>query len=327
MKQVINIAIFGLSLDLANQLKTCIEKLVIPSQTIQWVNIASPQLDALIVLDSFFSANTIQSIIKNKSCKFLKLVKDSSKSGKIFGDTLYYPFTDNHDISMWLKHTFPSLEQVKETPIVEKLQQDQVKVVATAKTDFKSVIDELLTSRNGFVKIFDSVGDIGIVDTRTERLWLNPERNYTTLTPTFSQTYAKGSLANHAQQNFLVKDLRVWLWQMLFNASVLQTEVAKQNACFKLNIWPQLANRTDRRDILKICACFARGAKVQHVIQHTQVTQQTLNQFIYTAMLLNMLKPIEESNVKFLVNQIQNESKDSGVFRGFLGKLRKKLGI
>lgn len=310
-----------MSLDLANELKTRVEHLVPRSQTIQWVNIASPQLDLLLVGDSFFHANTIQSIIKNKSCKFLRLVKEFSKAGKIFEETLYYPFKESYDLSIWLKQAFGS--GVDQFSAQAETTQTQLKT----STDFTATVAELLNARNGFVKIYDQAGAIGIVDTRTERLWLNPERDYIAITPSFSQSYAKNADAAYAQQNFEVKDLRVWLWQIIFNSHAYQIDAVKETDCFKLNTWPQLKTRLERKETLKVSACFARGAKVQDVLKHVEINKQKLNQFLYTAQLLKMVERISPEQVKFTGTVASQAPQNESIFSGFLGKLRKKLGI
>ena len=328
MKEVINIAMFGLSLDIANELKSRIEKLIPPTQTVQWVNIASKELELLLVSDSFFSANTIQSIIKNKSCKFLRLVKDPKQGGKIVADTLHYPFTNSYDFSKWIQQEFNigqievqiSQNNTTSSPIFGQTPTGQLS------QNFSSTVVELLNPRNGFVRVYDQAGEIGIVDTRTERLWLNPERDYKAVTPTFSQSYAKNSVATQIQQEN-VKDLRVWLWQIIFNSNAYQVDDLKENDYYKLITWPQLKKRVERKEILKVSACFARGAKVQHVLQHIEINKNHLAHFLYTAQLLNMIERIDADQAKFSIKQNSSESQNSGVFRGFLSKLRKKLGV
>lgn len=329
MKQVINIAIFGLSLDIANQLKTCIEKLIPTTHTVQWVNIASQQLDVLLVSDSFFNANTIQSIIKNKSCKYLRLVKDLHKSGELENGTLFYPFSESSDLMQWMAQEFPVAGQTSHVQASVSPQTNTTSNTSNAlpAATLKVVVSELLNQRNGFVKIFDDLGEIGVVDTRTERLWLNPERSYTKVTPTFNQSYAKGSVASQAQHNYKVVDLKVWLWQLIFNSSRVEFADIKESACFKLKTWPQFMKRAERRELLKVSACFARGAKVQHVLEHIQINKNQLNQFLFTAQLLNMCEPITVEQIQFSKNSVMPETQESGVFGGFLSKLRKKLGI
>lgn len=331
MKQVINIAIFGLSLDIANQLKTRIEKLIPTTHTVQWVNIASQQLDVLLVSDSFFNANTIQSIIKNKSCKHLRLVKDLHKSGEIESGTLFYPFSESPDLMLWMAQEFPIAGQIASVQ-TSSTPKPASNTVFDSKNSLpvatlKAVVAELLNQRNGFVKIFDDLGEIGIVDTRTERLWLNPERSYTKVTPTLNQSYAKGSIASQAQHNYKVVDLKVWLWQLIFNSSRVEFDEVKESACFKLKTWPQFMKRAERRELLKVSACFARGAKVQHVLEHLEINKSKLNQFLFTAQLLKMCEPITIEQIQFSKDPVMTEAQESSVFGGFLSKLRRKLGI
>ena len=327
MKQVINIAMFGLSLDIANELKASIQKLIPPTQTIQWVNIASKELDLLLVSDPFFNANTIQSIIKNKSCKFLRLLKDPKKGGEILADGLYYPFDESYDLAKWIQQEFGDVQTITQTTTAATSSSIfPSNTVNQLSQNFRTTVNELLNPRNGFVRIYDQAGEIGIVDTRTERLWLNAERQYHAITPTFSQSYAKNSISSSIQHQE-VKDLRVWLWQIIFNSNAYQVDPLKENEYYKLTAWPQLKKRIERKEILKVSACFARGAKVQHVLQHIEINKNHLAQFLYTAQLLNMLERINSDQAKFATKKNTSEVENSGVFRGFLSKLRKKLGV
>lgn len=319
MKQVINIAIFGLSLDVANELKTQIQQFISSSQSINWVNIASPDLELLLVNESFFSTHTIQNILKNKQCKFLRLVRNSSLSGKISEEILYYPFLKSYDLAVYFNQNFGSNLSTNHT-------EDKNKVIERS-TDFRHTINELFNHRNGFVKVFDDNGEIGIVDTRTERIWLKHQRKYLSITPSFSHTYAKSSEAM-AMKDEDVKDLKIWLWQIVFNSNIYNSNnFIKDNDCFKLNLWPQFKDDYGRKELLKIAACFSLGAKIQDIIEQLNIQRSKLDKFIYVAQLLKMIQKIDPEEVKFIVKQTQNESQDSGIFRGFLGKLRKKIGI
>ena len=329
MKEVINIAMFGLSLDIANELKARIEKLIPPTQTVQWVNIASKELDLLLVSDSFFNANTIQSIIKNKACKFLRLLKDNKQGGQVLSDALYYPFYESPDLAKWIQYEFGEVQTSRDISSTSPTTSEHIFNTARSEQlsqNFRTTVTELLNPRNGFVKIYDQMGEIGIVDTRTERLWLNLERNYHSITPTFSQSYAKNSITTSIH-NQKVTDLRVWLWQIIFNSNAYQVEPLKENECYKLTTWPQLKKRIERKEILKVSACFARGAKVQHVLQHIEINKNQLAQFLYTAQLLKMIERIDSDQAKFAVKKNTSEVQNHGVFRGFLSKLRKKLGV
>lgn len=103
MKKFLNIAVFGISLNVLDQLKSQILLAVPDKVMVRWVNIADKNIDLLMINDAFFSSLTIQKILSHVHVQYLRLIKVPEKQGKIVEDTLSYPVTKSDDLREWLQ--------------------------------------------------------------------------------------------------------------------------------------------------------------------------------------------------------------------------------
>ena len=83
VQQAINIAIFGMSLRVLNELKERVLSAVPNHIQVNWSNIAEPQLDILMINHIFVDSPNIQNLIKNSNIKVLRLINNIEKSSSI----------------------------------------------------------------------------------------------------------------------------------------------------------------------------------------------------------------------------------------------------
>ena len=124
-----------------------------------------------------------------------------------------------------------------------------------------------------------------------------------------------------------VYDLRIWLWKVLNASPAIQLPEVGLNQSFKLEIWPQFEKDLQRRDFLKMATCFSQGAQIDQVKQSLNLSNERVLNFVACAVLLQLGQFIDQNEVKYQVDTQQVETGQMNKLRGFIGKLRKKLGL
>ncbi|AMW79411.1 hypothetical protein AMD27_11265 [Acinetobacter sp. TGL-Y2] len=312
MKEQLKIAIFGLSLNILEHIKQEIQS-IYPDIHIAWVNISDPALDVLLVNEIFFNADSIQHIVNAKHVPYLRLITAHEKAGSIADDILYLPFQMTDQIREWFKiHlTYTSTDKT------ERLTRAPYK-----KADVDKVIQEFLNERNDNIQIFDASGNIGLMNTRTEQVWLDPERKLKGTDSSINYTYATMQMAQsviHTQG----MDLRIWLWNTLWYSNELLKSHSSTDF-YKLVFWPQPDPIADRREIFQIAACFEKGANIQQVEQNLEVSQDRIMKFVSVALMCGALCEISIDEAHLV--QDDADEAPSGLGRFFL-KIRSKLGL
>lgn len=316
MKEQIKIAIFGLSLNVLDNIKQKLSAMYEESFEVVWVNIGEPQLDILLVNEMFFGSPTIQNIVNSRNVPYLRMVAQSDKSGSIEGDTMYLPFVVTDQIRSWFKARYLKM------PVEQVSKKSDRQVFNHAIRDLKKVIDELFNERNGNIQVFDHTGNIGVINTRTEQVWLESDYKVKGIEESLNYTYATMHMTQSVSAVQGI-DLRTWLWNALWYSSHMNKDISS-HTFYKLAYWPQPESKMDRATILKIAACFEKGANIQQIEQKTGIAKNQLIKFVSVALYTNALKQINEEEAKY----VASEPKDTqGIFKGFFGKLRKKLGL
>lgn len=330
MKKAFNVAIFGLNLETLDQMKNQLLLSVPTDVNVQWVNISSNEIDLLLVNDKFFDSPNIQRVIQQQK-SYLRLVKDVNQAGSIIEDKLFYPFTRLNQLVEWLQQRYFNYMGRQVNPIEDNFVLNSARNSAAqysqTKVDHKSVFNEIFTPRNGYIQLYDHTGFLALIDTRTERVWFEQNQELYSLKDTINQTYAKNSFVHEMIKDKTPYDLRTWLWQAISHSGDLDLPKVDADHVFKLNIWPQFEKSLDRKDNLKIAACFALGAKVQDVQQHLGISLERVKKFVAIAQTLKLGELIEADAAKFSIEQKQENSGQVNKLRSFFGKLRKKLGL
>lgn len=313
MKEQLKIAIFGLSLNILEHIKQDIQS-IHPDIKIAWVNISDPALDVLLVNEIFFNAESIQSIVSSKQVPYLRLKTAPEKSGSIADDILYLPFQMTDQIRQWFK------ANVSYTPITLKTQRLARLLYKTV--DVQKVIQEFLNERNDNIQIFDANGNIGLMNTRTEQVWLDPERKLKGTDSSINYTYATMQMAQNVTHTQGI-DLRRWLWNTLWYSNEMLKSHSTTNF-YKLTFWPQPDPISDRTEIFQMAACFEKGANIQQVEKNLQISQDRIMKFVSVALMCGVLREISIDEA-YLVQDLAHEA-PSSLGRFFI-KLRSKLGL
>lgn len=331
MTQVLKIAIFGLNTGDLNQLKTQVF-LCLPANTnFKWVNIAEEQIDLLLVSDIFFYSTGIQSAIKERTKKYLRLRKTTHDFGKIMDDQLFYPCSYLENLQQWISQEILQDQKSIESQTIQKQsilsEPTSVPVSLNVDASLEDVFSEIFTPRNGHIQLFDATGFIAIVDTRTERVWIDEQTTKRQFSSSLNQTYATNKVVQEQIEGKVTYDLRTWLWLILNHSTLLSLPKIELNQNFKLDIWPQFEKDIHRKDNLKIAACFSEGAKIEAVRQHLNLTNDKIINFVQYANLLQLGRFIEASEAKFSLDINQIETTQTNKLKSFFGKLRKKFGL
>ncbi|MHA3050564.1 hypothetical protein [Acinetobacter sp. ANC 4639] len=319
MKKFLHIAVFGISPHVLEQFKTQILLSIPHGVEVRWVNISEKNIDLLMVNDAFFGSSIIQKILSQIHIQYLRLIRAPEQQGMIVDDTLSYPVTQLEDLRAWIQEKFfdYTSDYALHGPsaTVEK-------PVATT-----TILNQCLLSRNGFIQLFDYRGFLALVDTMTERVWVNPSHSMIFFDDSLNQTYATNHFVQETIKNQQAQDLRSWLWEVAYHSTDIQLPEVQTNQYFKLQIWPKFKQGDERRNLLKIAACFAQGAQIQLVINRLNIPEQQIMRFVATSHMLKMGSYVVSHEAKFMRDNEPTDQSQLVKVRSFFTKLRKKLGL
>ncbi|WLF83569.1 hypothetical protein [Moraxella sp. ZY210820] len=345
MKSEINIAIFGMSLSLLDEIKSKI-RLMIPNHVqVNWTNIAEPNLDCIMINDVFFSSANIQNLIQNKRLNYLRLVKDETKGGELVGDVLYVPVINTAPLNQWINQYVLNGETATHVHVSSPIA--TTNTTATISSTVKplnsttasnhnvvseKILDDIFNDKNGNIQLFDSIGNLAIINAKSEQVWLNSTRSELKTDGAFNYTYVTAQNLNVVKDVAGI-DLHLWIFNLAWNSSnVLNLPVSKQKF-YKLIYWPQAEVGKDRRDIIRLSAAFAKGASIEQVENFTKVNTQTIEKFISACLVARLIEevPVEQAKlVKFVVPKEQatpQQTEQASAVSSFFGRLRKRLGF
>ena len=284
MKEQIKIAIFGLSLTIEENLKQKIQSLFDDSVKVEWVTLNSASIDVLLVNDLFLNSKIVQSYIQRK-VPYLRLLSNEERSGQIENDTLYLPFIINDETKGWFNKRY------LEVPVNFQSFKTSIENTSTANVDeldFKAVIAEFFNEENGTIQVFDQYGELALMNTKTEQVWIDQTRKEKCSYSTLNFTYATMQMSQKVSNQQGV-DLHQWLWNALWDSkAVVENQALDQT--YTLEIWPQPSQLSQRNNIFKIAAYFEQGATGQHVHQKTGLDLRFIHQFISVSLLSRTMK-------------------------------------
>ncbi|MEG2884731.1 MAG: hypothetical protein RR884_09145, partial [Acinetobacter sp.] len=100
----INIAISGISSKISDELKIELRQIIPNHFDINWINIASQNIDLLLIHAKFFDTQGIQQLIKQKKILFLKVSNEHrSVSSILENNTLFPPFQESKTLQKWIQ--------------------------------------------------------------------------------------------------------------------------------------------------------------------------------------------------------------------------------
>ena len=284
MKEQIKIAIFGLSLTIEENLKQKIQSLFNDSVKVEWVTLNSASIDVLLINDLFFNSKNVQSHIQKK-VPYLRLLTNENRSGQIENDTLYLPFIINDETKGWFNKRY------LEVPVNFQSFKTNIENTNTANVDeldFKAVIAEFFKEENGTIQVFDHYGELALMNTKTEQVWIDQTRKEKCSYSTLNFTYATMQMSQKVSNQQGV-DLHQWLWNALWDSkAVIENQTFDKT--YTLEIWPQPSELSQRNDIFKIAAYFEQGATGQQVQQKTGLDLRFIHQFISVSLLSRAMR-------------------------------------
>ena len=284
MKEQIKIAIFGLSLTIEENLKQKIQSLFDDSVKVEWVTLNSASIDVLLVNDLFLNSKIVQSHIQKK-VPYLRLLTNENRSGQIENDTLYLPFIINDETKGWFNKRY------LEVPVNFQSFKTNIENTNTANVDeldFKAVIAEFFNEENGMIQVFDQYGELALMNTKTEQVWIDQTRKEKCSYSTLNFTYATMQMSQKVSNQQGV-DLHQWLWNALWDSkAVIENQTFDKT--YTLEIWPQPSELSQRNDIFKIAAYFEQGATGQQVQQKTGLDLRFIHQFISVSLLSRAMR-------------------------------------
>ena len=316
MNKILHASMVGPNNDASIALKQAIENSLPNGIELKWNSAIQAHIDILFINHYFLDTNTIQNyLLEHPTTQYLCIEYNAAYSGKMVSNKLFYPFEKSYDLQHWFSLNF--------TQIVLPT------IVANKSKFLTKNIQEMFIARNGFLRICHNHDDIAIIDTRTERVYINPNTtDINFFTHAWLQTYAKNSLVNMIQDQFKIEDLKIWLWNHLYPYyQYISIDHISAQSCYRLLQWPQIQNNEQQKIMLKISALFSRGAEVNYVANYLNCSLQQIQAFIVLTQLLGMSEEISSQSAHFSAKHQIISSKSTGVFQGFIRKLRNKLGI
>lgn len=317
--QAVNIAIFGLSLRTLNELKEHIQTAIPSHIQVNWSNIAEPHLDILMINHIFFDSPNIKSLIQNNHINVLQIANNADKNSSIEDDILYLPLNHLHSLHQWLN------ERLAKNAAIEKVSPPQATNTTIHRKQIGEVLQEILNPKNGKIQLFDHNGLIAIADPRNEWVWQNPMLQTLHTDPSLNYTYATQNdqlwITEAPQQ-----DLKQWLWNLLWASKDFNELCPPSASSFYLEIWPQPINKIERQDILRMAACFAKGAEISVVASQLKLPEQRVKQFVAASLGANYGKIIKDHQANYHPQNNQNMT-EQNFMKKLFGRLRNRLGF
>ena len=319
LDQAVNIAIFGLSLRTLNELKEHIQTAIPSHIQVNWSNIAEPHLDILMINHIFFDSPNIKSLIQNNHINVLQIANNADKNSSIEDDTLYLPLNHLHSLHQWLN------ERLAKNAAIEKVSPPQATNTTIHRKQITEVLQEILKPKNGKIQLFDHNGLVAIADPRNEWVWQNPMLQTLHTDPSLNYTYATQNdqlwITETSQQ-----DLKQWLWNLLWASKDFNELCPPSASSFYLEIWPQPINKIERQDILRMAACFAKGAEISVVASQLKLPEQRVKQFVAASLGANYGKIIKDHQANYHPQNNQNMT-EQNFMKKLFGRLRNRLGF
>lgn len=317
--QVVNVAIFGLSLRMLHSMKQALEAVTPDDIYIQWTNITDPNLHWLLINEVFLESSNIQRLLQSKKVKLLKLTKKTVKE-----ETELYSFCfdvmDKQKLRHWVINNIYDMKVVKaaEAPkyqsIIENLSQTD--------TDIKKLLAQISNPLNGKIKIFDRNGEMALCDLDTQWVWSH-RRAWTT---DQSLNFTHSTLVEILNQDAKPFHFKFWLWNLIWNSPELVV-MPPSHDYFKLTAWPQPELGQRHREAFKLSAWFAKGGSIFEVAERLQLPIGTVQHFVAASLATGFIeymdRPLHQDLTPIEKN---NLSEDSGI-RKFFSGLRRRLGL
>lgn len=317
----INIAISGISLKVSDELKIELRKTIPHEFGINWINIADPNIDLLLINENFFESEGIQRILKQKQLPCLKVAKGEGSDHIEQHNTLYLPFQHSEALKNWIQFRLLSYLSHQQS------QQPKTERVSSHNAINEKYLMDMLNPENARLHLFDDHGTLAIIDTRSQIAWLEPTRIHTKTNHSFKYEFATTS--NFTKVSRKVEyNLQDWVWNLFWHSIEFQRLAPNENEYYKIEYWPQPAQSEGRKTALLLSACFIQGAQLYQVATQLKLPIQTVQQFIAACMISNNGGIIPASESHYLKTEAEQQTiEQKGFLNKFFGKIRRRFGL
>lgn len=317
----INIAISGISLKVSDELKIELRKTIPHEFGINWINIADPNIDLLLINENFFESEGIQRILKQKQLPCLKVAKGEGSDHIEQHNTLYLPFQHSEALKNWIQFRLLSYLSHQQS------QQPKTERVSSHNAINEKYLTDMLNPENARLHLFDDHGTLAIIDTRSQIAWLEPTRIHTKTNHSFKYEFATTS--NFTKVSRKVEyNLQDWVWNLFWHSIEFQRLAPNENEYYKIEYWPQSAQSEGRKTALLLSACFIQGAQLYQVATQLKLPIQTVQQFIAACMISNNGGIIPASESHYLKTEAEEQMiEQKGFLNKFFGKIRRRFGL
>ncbi|MEB3768283.1 hypothetical protein [Acinetobacter sp. MD2] len=324
MNNNINIAISGLSLQSSNELKAALRNNIPMSYALNWINIADPNIDLLVINESFFDTSSIQRILEKKNCSFLKVTKNSNTHGNIDNDTLCLPLNDRFGpLKDWIENKILSKFTKKISPHTNIEKQQLTEPTIINLNTFKNMYH----AENTRLHLFDDTGTLAIIDLRRKIAWAISENNQIKTNQNFCYELAKmNDLTKVSRKHeYLLDD---WIWNLIWLSPEFNC-LSHEIEYYQLDHWPQPFTKTDQKLIFQLSASFIHGASLHEIAQKFDLPLVTVQQFIAASMASNNGKQIPHNPIQHAKSETKKVEVqvEQSFLNNFFGKLRRRFGL
>lgn len=303
----IYVAIVGLSLNTTNQLKSLFHDAVNAQFKIIWTNIANPELNFVILNQSFIESPAAHTI-KTKNIPIITIQHDKNKENIIENNHLFLPFSDINNLKKWI--------------------QANIKLKINTHFNFKEDINFLEkfniifeSNNSNFFQCYINHEQNFIIDKKMHEIWVQENFEFSPIKKLNIEILDFNQVVNLRQQKKKY-DLSLWLWHYLWS-TIENPPILNQSIYYQLKFWPQL-NKNIPKETLKIASCLQYGANIKLISKHLNLQPELVSKFIYIALACNLVDVIHENQANFKLNDKENTDM---TLLSFFSKIRKKLRI
>jgi hypothetical protein len=316
----------------------------------EWVNADEENIDLLVVNGFFINSSGIQKIIQQQAMPCL-IVDHQAKTPSVDDDGLHLPLQETSSLKTWL-NTFvfnqvkqqsappPVAQQRVQAPPVQSHRAEQSTPITpksngqatSAKHQFpgaslNETIAKLVEMRLGIWEIADQERVLAIADCSHQLIWYDQNQQHKN-----QQLHLPLKLNKIYQvpQQHKPTDLRQWLWQLAW-ANENENSFIHKTVPVQLSAWPQPFDAIPHQSLLAACASLRANARSAESLS-TQLNMSLLDaQRLITSLLaVNFVKEVKVQTAKTHAPVLESqhvEQEDTSFFKGFLSKLRNKLGL
>lgn len=182
------------------------------------------------------------------------------------------------------------------------------------------LFERLRDRRAGAIKLLDSEGVIGLIDASIEQIALVRSGIFS-IDGTWQVTYSTARDRRDLTPISEAVDLRQWIWQTVWHSLEMKSFVSESDYV-RLKFWPH-PQIQDRRNVLRMTACFEGGACVRDVANKHNLPMQMVQRFASALIAADLAEQIlAESIVK-----TSTETAVNGGLKRLFSKLRNRLGL